>query len=167
VKLVFAPAAVVHREGLGPGVRQVAEYCSRPDVLARLTTYGYSYAVDRDDLDDTADSTEEARYVDSAIAWAGTLLDEMVAAIVDPASARGQANAWLRDRAIDLSTWRVVTAGGRDAPASLQLSFQGAMDAMDRVRDGAKIPGLVVRHPTGATNHGTGFAPWPRAANVS
>ena len=142
----------------------VTEYCERSHVLARLTTYGYAYAADREDMNGTVGETEEARYVDSAIAWAGTLLDELVSLFTEPAQARGQSNAWLRDRAIDLATWRAVTAGGRDAPASLQLSYQTALDAIERVRSGGKIPGLTLQQPLGPRQ--TAWQ-WPRPANVS
>jgi hypothetical protein len=145
----------------------VTEYCTRAEVLARLTTYGYAYATDRDELDGVVSATEEARYVDSAIAWAGTLLDELVAGFIDPASARGQQNQWLRDRAIDLTAWRCLSAGGRDVPASMQLSYQSAIDAMDRVRDGAKIPGLILSRPYGSPHPYAGGQRWPRAVNPS
>lgn len=145
----------------------MTEYCSRADVLSRLTTYGYDYAADRDEMDGVSAESEQARYIDSAIAWAGSLLDELVESQIEPASARGQSNSWLRDRAIDLACWRAYTAGGRDAPASMQLSYQSALDAMSRIFDGGKIPGLVVTRAYGSPAYPIGGSRFPRAVNPS
>lgn len=142
----------------------MAEYCARADVFARLTTYGYRYAVDRDTLDGVASTSEEARYVDSAISYAGSLLDELVAMYAEPETVRAQALTWMRDRAIDLAVWRCVTHGGRDVPESIQQSYDNAIEALDRVRSGkSKIPGMIYSRP----NEATGGPRWPRAANVS
>lgn len=123
----------------------MSEYVSEATVKKRATKNGWRFITDRN-RDGATDATEQGE-IDSAIEWAGTLLDELVAPFIQPSDARGQSNTWLRDRALDLAVYRLFTNGGDDAPAAIERGYADALAAMQRIRGGVAIPGLTSQHP--------------------
>lgn len=137
------------------------DYCTQTDLTNRLTDAGIKWIADRN-RDGNADGTERSAYLDSAIEYAGNLVDGYICRQVQPAAARGQANAWLRDRAVDIAAWRAAGHGGRDVPDSLAESKDLALAELQKIKDGDRIPGYAYPVPVNsvAINH------TPKVANI-
>lgn len=140
----------------------MAEYCSSQDVQNRLTEAGVIYAADRDG-DGAVSPGELAAHVTSAIQYAGNLVDAALAAYLLPGNARGQGNAWLRDRCIDLACARVCSNGGDEVPKRIAAAARSAQKWLDEVRDGdTRVPGLSIPPPYNSDRRTRGL---PRAVN--
>ncbi len=137
------------------------EYCAETDVQNRLTVNGVSFVGDRNN-DGVVDASEWAAYIDTAIIYAGNIIDAALTEFIHPAQARGAANAWLLDRAVDLAAVRAVSQGGRDVPPQLLADCNFALAELERIRQGGRVPGLVYPVPP----YGFGeSARLPRACN--
>lgn len=148
------------RIGSGAGI-VMANYCSQSDLTGRLTDAGVKWVADRN-RDGTADSGEKAAYLDSAIEYAGNIVDGYLCHQVPVGTARGQGNAWLRDRTVDIAAWRAAGHGGRNVPDSLIEAKELALDQLQKIKDGDRIPGFAYPAPINsvAVNH------TPKVANV-
>jgi hypothetical protein len=126
----------------------MADYIAASDVRNRLTQRGYDWVADRDDVDGVVDSTEVARYITTAITYAGELVDEALAGFMEPSDARAQGNGWLSSRCLDIAVARAIENGGRNAPDSVDAARQDAMDRLDLVREEKlKVPNLTYSRP--------------------
>jgi phage gp36-like protein len=137
----------------------MTEYCTAEDVRKRLSTAGYKFQADRD-RSGSVNATEVADSITPAIEYAGNLIDVCVlrAGCLIPV-AREAANAWLRDRAVDIAAYRVSTVGGRGIIESLRSD---ADDAISLLKSTTKIPGLEFNYPQNSNRSSQG----PRALNV-
>jgi|GEM_PF-3193608 len=138
------------------------EYLTVNDVQNRLTEAGLRFVADRNQ-DGTVSSAESTAYIDSAIEYAGNLIDAALTQFVEPALARAARNTWLRDRAIDIAAYRAAGHGGDAIPPRLVADFEFALRELDRIRAGARVPGLVYPTPPGGPGRTTRL---PRAINV-
>lgn len=138
----------------------MTEYCSAEDVRKRLTSAGYKFCADLD-RSGSVNATEEADTITPAIQYAGNLIDACVlAAGCEIATARGAANQWLRDRAIDIAAYRVSTTGGRGIIQVLKDDYD---DSVSLLRSTKKIPGLEFNYPF---NRPTRSSHFPTPLNV-
>lgn len=139
------------------------QYNTNDEIKQRLKSAGYSFFAD-DDFDGNVDSLEVADNVTTSNTWAGALVDEAICEFCDPSIARGQSNDWLKGRHLDLAAYRLSTIGGGDEIGSLKSAYEEAIKALDRVRDGQKIPGLIYGYPAvnAAQSHRFPFAVNPR-----
>lgn len=119
----------------------MAEYLTATDLTNRLTDAGIKWVADRN-RNGTVSSEETAAYVTTSIAYAGNVVDGYLVHQVDVSVARGQGNAWLRDRAVDIAAWRAAGHGGREVPESLVEAKDLALSELQRVKDGDRIPGF-------------------------
>jgi hypothetical protein len=137
------------------------EYLNAADVTNRLTDTGVEFVADRNQ--DGAVSTDEvAAYITTAIAYAGNLIDAALTEFLAPALARGSGNGWLKDRGVDIAAFRAAGQGGDSVPPRLTEDFEFTMRELDRIRGGARVPGLV--YPTPPQGHGLSTR-IPRAIN--
>lgn len=125
----------------------MADYCSATDVQNRLTANGYKFAADRDGSGSVS-ASEQSSYIQTAIDYAGGIIDGMIVKFIEPSNARSQGVQWLKDRAVDIASYRAATHGGRKAPKTLRDDYDSAFDMLRSIRDdGQKIPGLTVPMP--------------------
>lgn len=122
----------------------ISEYCSIQDIHDRLTSRGFTYYVDRGQ-DGVDDDDEISAHVVTGIRWAGNMIDAFVP--VNGTLARAQQVPILRDLAIDLATYRVVTLCGDEATTALENAFQDAIKMMERFSKGLAVPGLTIPAP--------------------
>ncbi len=128
----------------------MAEYLNITDLTNRLTDAGIKFVADRD-RNGTVSTEESAAYLTSAIQYAGNIVDGYLSDQLTPAMARGQGNAWLRDRAVDLAAWRAAGHGGRPVPKSLIEAKELALSELQGVKDGdGRIPGFDYPAPVNA-----------------
>lgn len=126
----------------------MTEYCSATDVSNRVSAAGYLDQVDADG-DSALDASEVAANMTPAIEWAGGFIDSHIQARVNLSTARNSGNTWLRDRAVDLASYRFATNGGRDSVDAFTTDYETAKDLLERVRDdGDGIPGLTIEPAT-------------------
>lgn len=137
-------------------------YLTLTDLQNRLTEAGVRFVADRN-RDGSVDATESTAYLTSAIEYAGNLIDGYICRQVPPATARSAQNGWLRDRAIDLASHRAAGQGGRSVPATLTTAQQASLEELQRVQDGAPIPGF----PSIAPANAAAISRTPKAANLS
>lgn len=138
-------------------------YNTNAEIAQRLKTSGYAFFAD-DDYDGAVGSDEAAANVTTANTWAGALVDEAICGFVEPATARGQQNDWLKGRHLDLAAYRLSTMGGGEEIGSLKVAFDDAKEALERIRGGQKVPGLIYSYPAvaAAQSHRFPFAVNPR-----
>jgi hypothetical protein len=130
-------------------------YCAVSDVEARLSAFGVTAAADVDDPNGTRDTSEEDLIAD-AIEYANQIIDEHVIDLLHPANrgsinvfTRPAGNMWLRGRAIDIASYRLLTLGGRNPPDVIARDYADAMDRLEKARDGkVRIPHLDMSNPT-------------------
>ena len=127
----------------------MSEYLTLADLTNRLTEAGIRYVADRN-RDGVVNPAESASYLDSALQYAGNIIDGYLSGRLNPARARVAGNAWLRDRAVDLAAWRAAGHGGRPVPQSLTEARDLALAQLQRVREGDRIPGLEESSPANA-----------------
>lgn len=129
-------------------------YCAVSDVEGRLYSFGVTFSADAD-ADGTRDTAEED-LIAVAIEYANNLIDGHILDLLHPAArgsvstfTRPSGNAWLRDRATDIASYRLLTLGGRTPPDVIIRDYNDAVNLLDQARDGAlRIPGLVMTNPT-------------------
>ena len=138
------------------------EYLSTTDVQNRLTAAGVQFVADRDG-DGVVSPAEVEAYLVSAIEYAGNLVDAALTQFVEPALARAAGNGWLRDRALDIAACRAAGQGGDSVPARMQADFDFALQELERIRNGARVPGLVYPTPPRGNGRTTRV---PRAINL-
>jgi hypothetical protein len=117
-------------------------YNTNAEIAERCKQSGYVFFAD-DDLDGAVGVTDAATNVTTANTWAGALVDEAICEFIDTADARGSQNDWLKGRHLDLAVYRLSTMGGSEEIGSLKVAFDDSKDALERVRGGQKVPGLV------------------------
>lgn len=118
----------------------MTEYCTPDDVRKRLTTAGYHFAADLD-KSGSVSTAETGDTITPAIEYAGNLIDACaLRAGCHIDDARAAANAWFRDRAIDIAAYRVSTTGGRGTIACLKDDHDSAKKKLDEI---TKVPGLT------------------------
>lgn len=137
------------------------EYLTIADLTTRLTDAGIKYVADRN-RDGVVDSTESAGYLGSAVEYAGNIVDGYLAEQLTPSIARSQANAWLRDRAVDIAAWRAAGHGGRPVPKTLTDACDKALAELQGIREGKRIPGFTYPGPANART----LTKTPKVANV-
>lgn len=125
------------------------EYCLSADVRKRLTEVGFLFTTDAN-RDQWGSPAEIAAVIDTSIVYAGNVIDGNLCEQINPTTARGQANAWLKDRCIDLACQRVVSTGGQEMPKTLQEAYDFSIDELERVRLGARIPNYIYPTPANA-----------------
>lgn len=113
-------------------------FCTVADVEKRLTRYGVIWAADVDSGDSDLDD-QELEYVQDAIEYANNRIDS---AIMRLGLSRRPNNPWLRDRAIDIATFRVATLGGKDPSVTIKEDYMLARDELAEVKNGTPVPGL-------------------------
>lgn len=122
----------------------MTEYCSATDVSNRITAGGYLDQADADG-DSALDASEVAASMTTVIEYAGGFIDSHIQKRISTTSARASGNTWLRDRAIDIASYRFVTNGGREGVDAFQTDFETTKELLERVRDdGDDIPGLTL-----------------------
>lgn len=125
----------------------MTEYCTATDVQNRLTIVGYLNVADRDDSG-TVEAGELTANITSGIEYASGVVDSYIQGRVNLESARNSGNKWLRDRAIDIAAYRVVSNGGRDEIEAFENDYKQTLEWLERVRDdGDGIPGLSIEQP--------------------
>lgn len=138
----------------------MTEYCSSGDVQKRLTTAGYKFCADGD-YDGSVSTGETEDTIAPAIRYAGNLVDACVLkAGCEIPEARGAANEWLRDRAIDIAAYRVSTTGGRGIIQILKDDYDAAIALL---KSTTKIPGLEFNYPFNRPERSSHF---PSAINL-
>jgi phage gp36-like protein len=126
----------------------VTEYCEASDVRNRLKASGYSSVVD-DDLDDVVSASELAANITSAIAEAGSVMDEYFVNRVtayDTAVLRA-GNTWCKYCCVDIAAWYAASNGGRDVPESLQNAYDSRIARLEKIEAGNIIPGTTIDSP--------------------
>lgn len=113
-------------------------YCTVADVEKRLTRYGVIWAADVDSGDSDLDD-QELEYVQDAIEYANNRID---AAVMRFGLSLRPVNAWLRDRAVDIATFRVATLGGKEPSVTIKEDYALARDELAAVKNGDPVPGL-------------------------
>ena len=123
----------------------MTEYCSNTDVSNRFTSSAYLLMGDDDDSG-ALSAGEIAAAITPGIEWAGSEIDYALVnrqPAYDSAAARGAGNVFLRNIAIDLAVWHIVSNGGRDIPDSMQAAYERAVTKLDGIREEAQlVPGL-------------------------
>lgn len=138
----------------------MTEYCLADDVRKRLTTAGYQFFADVDQSGGIS-AAELADTITAAIVWAGNILDAEVERMgCDLSVARGAANGWLKDRAIDIAAYRVSTTG---AGGDIEVLRQAYEDAVSLIRRTTSVPGLRYTFPHPQEG---GSGRFPKAINV-
>lgn len=139
----------------------MVSYTTRDEVKHRLTSTGFRWAADRDGSGAVTEG-EMVAIVDPALLYADGIVDAAIAQLVDTDDARALSNAWLKDRATDIATYRAATQGGRRIPKVLRDDYERALEWLEDVRLGdMKVPGLDVL-PSEAQRVGR-----PTAVNVA
>ena len=137
-------------------------YATTADVTSRVGDVGWLQLVDLD-----GDGTEDAAETTAAeneIEAANNILDGHLQQDMDPDTARGSGNDWLRDRCVDVAVYRIATMGGRDASDGIHESKNDAMAMLAEVRrQKMKVPRLDYPGTKDDTRHVRGT---PRAINV-
>lgn len=138
----------------------MTEYCTPDNVRQRLTTAGYKFMADLD-RSGSVSTGEVSDTITPAIRYAGNLIDVCVLGIgCEAGVARGAANEWLRDRAIDIAAYRVSTTGGRGILQVLKDDYDLAIKLLGSTK---MIPGLVFNNPFNRPERSTQF---PTPINV-
>lgn len=133
----------------------MAEYCESSDIEKRLTTAGFKWVADRN-KNATVDQDEIDNFITTGIVYAGSLIDGALARFLSPEMSRAAGNQWLKDRCIDIATYRAVKNGGREVPESVQLDYEFSWELIQQVGKGEYIvPGLTYPLPDGATTRRT------------
>jgi phage gp36-like protein len=123
------------------------DYCSTSDIQQRLTEAGVKNLADRN-RDGSLSGTETTSSLTTAIGWAGTEIDAALTELMPISTARGAANDWLKQRAVDLASFRACSQGGRSVPESLRLDYERSLQLLEEVRTGSRmIPGLTYQLP--------------------
>lgn len=134
----------------------MSEYCTATQVSHRLKAAGYLNIADEDD-DGSLSAEELQNNISTGIAWAGGKLDFYVvnrSPPYDVNNLRDGPNPWCTQRAIDLAAWHAVTNGGRNAPESLQVAKNEALEELKQVMQHARtIPGTSIDTDFNANNH--------------
>ncbi len=127
----------------------MSEYLTITDLTNRLTDAGVKYVADRD-RDGEVSPTEAAAYLTSAIVYAGNIVDGYLAEQLPNGTARGSGNPWLLDRAVDIAAWRAAGHGGRSVPKTLCEAKDLALQQLQKIREGERIPGYKYPGPANA-----------------
>lgn len=115
-------------------------YCTRQDLVDRLSAVGLAYLADDDD-DGEVSGSEEERLLDAVIAAADAEIDLALWPHVDLPI---ESNDWVRDRAVDLASERLAERKGHAVPAGLWTAAARSRRWLDAVRRGEfRVPGLV------------------------
>lgn len=124
-------------------------YATLADLQQRTTDHGYINLADRNG--DGLVSSNEQSDVEDCIERANQVVDEAMASHYDdPDSARGQSNAWLRDRCLDIAIYYLATLGSREPSEAQQTLYDDAVDKLKAVRLGKlQVPRLTYPEPTG------------------
>lgn len=125
----------------------MTEYCTVADLVKRLTAVGQKYVADLD-RDGTVTSTESLNYLTESIERAGRIIDEYLTERHETADLRGSGNGWCKDRCVDLAMYEAITIGGRTAPESVQEIRDNAMERLNEIKAGGRIPGYNYSIPT-------------------
>lgn len=139
----------------------MADYCSIQNIKDRLTEAGYKYVGARNG-NGTVTTAEQLSYIQSGISYAGNLIDEAVHAFIIPASARGSGNQWLQDRAVDIAIWYATSIGGRKPPETFVDAYKDALERLEKVKGGDRVPGLIYPPPPFSRGRSARF---PRVVN--
>lgn len=132
-------------------------YCTVADVEGRLSVYGVTAFSDVSVADGSRD-TDETTLIEVAIEYANGIIDEHIVDLLHSPAHRGtttftrpSGNAWLRDRAIDISCYRLATLGGRSVSGILEADYRDALDRLAKARNQqVRIPHLAYSAPTRA-----------------
>jgi hypothetical protein len=136
-------------------------YCTREDVIDRVSGAGLVYAAD-DDGDGVAGSLELLA-LDRSIEAASAEIDLAVAPFASIESATS--NIWLKHRAVDLASERIAARKGQVVPTSLLEAARRSRQWLDEVRRGdRRVPGLAYANAPTTTTVGT-IAGRPRIVN--
>jgi phage gp36-like protein len=116
-------------------------YCSRQDIIDRLSASGVIYVVD-DDGDNNTPSPDELAYIDQAIAACDAEIDAALLPYVSiPIDGF---NEWLRHRDVDLAVERVIERKGQSVPSSLKEAADRSRRWLELIRKGEmRVPGLA------------------------
>lgn len=140
----------------------MAEYCTVTDLTNRLTDAGIKWVADRD-RNGTVSDAETTAYLTSCIQRGGNMVDGYICRQVNPTSARGTSNTWLRDRCVDIATYYACGIGGRSVKDSIAKVKDEAIAELQRIEDGGKIPNYPYPAPINAIT--TSYT--PKLARIS
>jgi len=136
-------------------------YCSRQDIIDRLSAGGVIYVTD-DEGDDGDPSPDELAFIDQAIAACDAEVDAALLPFVSLPI--GTTNEWLRHRAVDLAVERVIERKGQSVPTSLMEAAKRTRQWLDLVRKGEmRVPGLAYSSDSDTVAEVS--AGWPRIIN--
>lgn len=127
------------------------EYITVPQLTAYITETAKKHIADRD-RSGVVSAAESAAVLESAVAWAGSVIDFSIVGFCPVETARAQAAAgtcpWLADRCKELASYRASTTGGASAPESFEAAFnQANLWLLDVRQNQSPIPGLIVPRP--------------------
>ena len=120
----------------------VTTYCSRQNVIDRITDAGFEYAAD-DNQSEALTEAEKVASIDEAIAFAGVKVDESlwrwidVLPIVQSDTAR---NEPLKHLAIDIASERLFQRGGGVVPESIAEAAREAKATLMRYMSKESVP---------------------------
>lgn len=122
-------------------------YCTRQDVIDRLTTAGVLRAADPTGHGTVSDPAVLAA-VDRGLDEAGRKIDLALQptwqASLPVAQDDASLNTYLRGWAIKIACWHVATNGGKGIPQQVKDEYKEATDELKRLVDkGGRVPGLV------------------------
>jgi len=136
-------------------------YITIDEFRRRCSEGGFHAAADRDN-DTSVSKGEKNTIVQLSIDWGMAKVDAAVCDQVTPGYAQGQRNQYLMDLCFDLSFYRLSAVGGREVSQSIRDMYNDALESLEKVRKGGRIPGFA--YPTPVNSSFIGRV--PRVRNV-
>lgn len=124
-------------------------YALLSDLTGWLSQVGYDDLLDAD-VDGTVDADEQTTYGSASLNYASSLIDGAICNQLNVMTARESGNIWLKHRCIDIAVWRLFGIGGRDIPAVVQMAYEHALELLEGIKNGDRIPGYDYPTPIDA-----------------